>query len=75
MRAFFRETDIPPEDYFEFFKQYMDEGEGGPDKGKDLGKWKKIKFLGFEGPAEDGVIPSNIRQEVRLWNKFRDDSP
>ena len=51
MRAFFRETDIPPEDYFEFFKQYMDEGEGGPDKGKDLGKWKKIKFLGFEGPA------------------------
>ena len=50
----------------------MDEGEK---KKEDLGKWNKLKFLGMEGPSEDGMIPSNIRQEVTLWNKFRDDSP
>lgn len=71
MKEFFQATNIPPDDYFEFFKQYMDED---CKKEEDLGKWSKLKFLGLDGPSEDGVIPSNIRQEVRLWNKFRGDS-
>ena len=36
-----------------------------------MGKWNKLKFLGMDGPSDDGMIPSNIRQEVELWNKFR----
>jgi hypothetical protein len=29
---------------------------------KDLGKWRKIKFIGLEGPSEESNIPSNIKQ-------------
>ena len=71
MKDFFRVTGISPSEYFDFFKQYISTEQYKP---KDLGKWNKLKFLGFEGPAEDGAIPSNIRQEVKLWEKFREDS-
>lgn len=32
-----------------------------------LGKWNKIHFLGLEGPAEESLIPNNIKQELTLW--------
>lgn len=29
---------------------------------KDLGKWKKLKFMGLEGPNDDETIPNNVKQ-------------
>lgn len=55
----FNKTMITTSEYFDFFKQYTDQGHSLQ---KDLGKWKKLKFIGLEGPSEDSNIPSNIRQ-------------
>lgn len=41
---------------------------------KDLGKWKKLKYIGLEGPSEESNIPNNVRQEVKLWEYLKDQS-
>ena len=58
---------IKSSDFFNFFKQYIDDATSLE---KDLGKWKKIKYLGLEGPADESVIPNNIKQEVKLWESL-----
>jgi hypothetical protein len=51
-------------DYLSFFRGYM---VGDLSIEKDLGKWNKIHFLGLEGPAEEKMIPNNVKQELKLW--------
>lgn len=63
---------ISASEYFDFFKQYMKKDEGMNINAKkesteetmnrELGKWKKLKFLGLDGPDNDSMIPSNVRQ-------------
>ena len=55
---------ITSDQYFSFFRQFMDPSLSIE---KDLGKWKKLKFLGLEGPNSEEEIPNNVKQEVRLW--------
>lgn len=40
----FKKMGINTNEYFDFFKQYTDEKQKVP---KDLGKWKKLKFIGL----------------------------
>ncbi len=51
-------------DYLSFFRNYMF---GDLSIEKDLGKWNKIYFLGLEGPAEEKMVPNNVKQELKLW--------
>lgn len=44
----FNKTKITTFEYFEMFKQYTDDSTNLP---KDLGKWKKLKYIGLEGPS------------------------
>lgn len=55
---------ISVSDYLSFFRAYMF---GDLSIEKDLGKWNKIHFLGLEGPAEELMIPNNVKQELKLW--------
>ena len=65
----FNKTGITTKDYFDFFKQYTDSSQNLQ---KDLGRWNKLKFIGLEGPSEESSIPSNIKQEVKLWEHLKD---
>ena len=49
MKKIFKEK-IDTIQFFNFFKRYMKHKESLE---KDLGKWKKLKFLGLEEPNED----------------------
>lgn len=63
MREIF-ESRISVADYLSFFRGYMF---GDLSIEKELGKWNKIYFLGLEGPAEERMIPNNVKQELKLW--------
>lgn len=65
----FNRTNITTNEYFDFFKQYTDSSHTLQ---KDLGRWNKLKFIGLEGPSEESSIPSNIKQEVKLWEHLKD---
>jgi len=69
-REIFNKTQIKTHEYFDFFKQYTDEAVSKP---KDLGKWKKLKYIGLEGPSEESNIPNNIKQEVKLWEHLKNE--
>lgn len=64
----FKRTRITTNEYFDFFRQYTDETHS---LAKDLGKWKKLKYIGLEGPSEESNIPNNIKQEVKLWEHLK----